>query len=366
MPWAAIALIVAAALVDAWSSAHHGDDFRDFMSGGLRFIAGADLYEGVGLYHAMIGPPFQGLFHVPFAALYAAAPDVALALWTMLNFVALVAAVRIWAGTLSLPASSPAVLAAVLVVAFPLYREFQGQNMTALLLLFAALCARALVRGDDAQAGIWVALGAALKFYPGMPLVYFAARSKWRMAFAGGAAALGFSCLPILRYGGRRFFLQYQEWIATRQSAVWPTDFHSQSLPHVVRLYWPGDAAAQAATAVFVLLVAATALLAWSRRRTVLDAGPEMAFATLIGFVASPIGWVNYWVLAIPALLVVSKDASWHAPSRMALIIAAFLGLVVAPIVRDHPRGEFLAIAVLLLVMLVYRLRPGAASSVAS
>jgi hypothetical protein len=366
MPWAAVVLTLAAAAVAAWSAAHYASDFRDFMSGGARFIAGTNLYEGSGAFNGFIGPPFQALFHAPVAAIFRISPAIALALWTAITFVALVVGVRVWAGTLSVPASSPAVLTAVLVVAFPVYREFQGQNMTALLFLFGGLSARALVRARDSEAGAWVALGAALKFYPGMPFAYFAARGRWRMIVAGGATLLGLSLLPAIRFGAGRFVWLCQEWIRTRKTSIWPADYQSQSLPHVVRLLWPGDARAQAATGMFLILVAATMLLAWSRRRMPLAAGEEMAFATLIGFVASPIGWICYWILAIPALIVVSRDAGWHKPSQLALIISAFFGLVVGPITRDHPRGEYLAIAVVLLAMLAYRLRPGAASSVAS
>lgn len=356
MPLAAIALAVVAAILDAWSSAHYAPDFRDFMSGGARFIANANLYEGSGAFNGFIGPSFQAMFHAPVAAIFAINPNVALAVWTIITFAALIAGVRVWARTLSVPASSPAVLVAILVVAFPIYREFQAQNMTTLLFLFSGLAARALLKSRDGEAGAWVALGAALKFYPGFPLAYFAARGRWRMAFAGAATLAGLLLLPILRLGVSRFIWLWQEWIRSRQTSVWPMDFQSQSLPHVVRLFWLGDGRAQAATAMFLVLVAGAMLVAWSRRRMPLAAGEEMAFATLIGFVASPIGWIVYWILAIPALIVVSRDAASQTWSRIVLILSVLFGLVVGPVVRDHPRGEYLVIAIALLVTLTWRL----------
>jgi hypothetical protein len=261
---------------------------------------------------------------------------------------------------LSVPATSPAVLSAVLALSFPIYREFQTQNMTMLLFLFAGLAARALARARDGEAGAWVALGTALKLYPGMALAYFAARGRWRMVVAGAATVAGLSMLPIFRFGPSRFIWLWQEWIRTRQTSFWPSGFQSQSLPHVVRVLWPGSAAAQAATATFLILVAGTMWLAWMRRRMPLAAGDEMAFVTLIGFVASPIGWIVYWVLALPALIAVSRDAAWRMSSRVALVISAFLGFVVGPLVRGDPRGEFLVIAIVLIVMMTWRLVPAA------
>lgn len=365
-PWAATALAVIGALAAVWSAAHYALDFFDLMSGGLRFIAGTNLYEGNGAFHGFIGPPFQALFLAPGAALFAVRPAVMLALWTAITFAALVAGIRVWAGTLSVPASSPAVLSAVLTVAFPIYREFQNQNMTMLLFLFAGLSARALVRARDSEAGAWVALGAALKLYPGLALAYFAARGRWRMVVAGGAAVIGLSLSPIFRFGLSRYIWLWQEWIRTRQTSLWPWGFQSQSLPHVVRVLWPGPAAAQAATVTFLILVAGTLWLAWLRRRMPLAAGEEMAFATLIGFLASPIGWIAYWVFAIPALIVVARDAAWDKASRAAMMISVFFGFVVGPMVRARPFGEYLVIGLVLIGISIYRLRPGAGSSVAS
>jgi hypothetical protein len=359
MPAAAILLAVAAAIIDAWECAQYSQDFRDFVSGGARFIANTNLYEGSGAYNGFIGPPFQALFHVPIASLFAISPAVALAVWTATNFAALVYGIRVWARVLSVPASSPASLAAVLVVAFPIYREFQAQNLTILLFLFGGLSARALVNARDGEAGAWVALCTALKLYPGMPLAYFAARGRWRMAFAGGATFVGLTLLPVLRTGLDRFLWLWQEWVRSRQTSIWPLDYHSQSIPHVVRLWWPGDAPALAAAVVLLVLVFLTMLLAFLRRRQPLLAGEEMAFAMVMGFLASPIGWINYWILAIPALMIVSREAIQDVRARAALALCG-ISAVIAPIVRDHPRGEFLVIGMVLVAMMTWRLMPAA------
>jgi hypothetical protein len=355
MPAAAVLLAVAAAIIDAWECTRYSQDFRDFVSGGARFIANSNLYEGSGAYNGFIGPPFQALFHVPVASIFAIKPAAALAIWTAINFIALVGGIRVWARLLSIPAASPASLAAVLVVAFPIYREFQAQNLTILLLLFGGLSARALLAARDGEAGAWIGLSAALKLYPGMPLAYFAARGRWRMAVAGGATFVGLTLLPVLRTGFDRFIWLWQEWVRSRQASTWPLDYHSQSIPHVVRLWWPAEGAALAATAMFAILVAATMLLGFLRRRSPMAAAEEMAFAIVMGFIASPIGWINYWILAIPALMVVSREAARHAPARIALSVCGVFALI-APVTRDHPRGEFLVIAIVLIWMLTSRL----------
>lgn len=366
MPWAAAVLAIAAAVIDAWSAAHHGPDFRDFLSGGARLIAGTNLYEGSGAYNGFIGPPFQAMLHAPFAAIAIASPSAALWAWVALSFAALVAGISLWAGALRVPATSPAVLAAAVTLWFPFYRESQAQNMTALLLFLAALAARALSRARDGEAGMWMGLAAALKLFPGLALVYFAARGRWRAVIAGAVAGAAFTLVPMFRYGIGGFVALWKEWLRTRQVSVWPSNFQSQSLPHAVRLLWPGDARAGAATVAFLALVAVTVLIAWSRRRMPMAAGGEMAFVTLAAFLASPIGWIQYWILALPALIAVTKDADRRASQRTMLTVCGVVGAVIGPLIRDHPRGEYLVIGLLLFGALAYRLRPGAASSVAS
>ena len=75
-----MALAVVGAAADALSSARYGLDFRDFLIGGARFIAGTNLYEGSGAVNGFIGLPFQALFHAPEAAIYAVSPAAALGL----------------------------------------------------------------------------------------------------------------------------------------------------------------------------------------------------------------------------------------------------------------------------------------------
>jgi alpha-1,2-mannosyltransferase len=368
MPAVALVLVVVGAAVDAWSAAHYSyalynsPDFRDFMSGGARFVAGSNLYEGSGAFHGFVGPPFQALVFAPLSAIFASHPNVALALWVAITFAALVAGVRVWAAAVSIPASSPAALAAVAIAAFPIYREFQTQNMNALLLLCAGLSVRALQKATststshDAEAGAWIALATALKLYPGLPLAYFALRGRWRIVLAGGAALAGLSLLPVLRFGVGRFIWLCREWLRTREVSTWPPDFQSQSLTHLVNILWPGPHAARTAAATLLVLVAGAMAIGWLRRRRPLQAPEELAFVTLVGFIASPIGWISYWILAIPSLLILSRDAPRRMSSRVVLMISAFLGLIIGPAVRDHPRGEFLVMAIVLIAVFAARL----------
>lgn len=363
MPWAALALVVVAAVVDGWSASRYGADFRDFVSGGSRFIAGTNLYEGSGAYNGMIGPPFQGLFHAPFAAIYAVNPQLGMAVWCAFSFVALILGIRSWAGVLRVPATSPAVLAAAVAIWFSFYREFQSQNMTAVLLLIAGLSARAMDRRRDGEAGVWLGLAAALKLFPLLALGYFFFRGRWKILLAGVISAAVFTLIPVLRYGVGGFVGLWREWLVSRQVNVWPADFQSQSIPHVVRVLWPGDGSALAATVVFLAIGAGVALLALSRRRQPLEPGEEMAFVTLVSFLASPIAWIAYWILALPVLIMISRDAESSPSARLALVVCGVLGAVIGPLTHGHPRGEYFVIGLLLIGISGYRLRPGAAVS---
>ena len=92
----------------------------------------------------------------------------------------------------------------LLAVAKPLQANFEHQNITVVLLYFVMLCHRALgARGGAREESWWVGAGVAtaLKAFPGLLLVYFLIRRRWKALASGVVVAGALTVGAMIRYG---------------------------------------------------------------------------------------------------------------------------------------------------------------------
>ncbi len=180
----------------------------------------------------------------------------------------------------------------------------------ALLLLLAF---RAEDAGRPARSGALLALAVALKVSPGLLLVDAALRRRWRV-LAGAAAGLGaILVLPVPWYGPGGTLALHAAWaraqlVASPGMIVSPGNQSVFAL--VSRAGWPGWVAVALA-----LAVAAFALTrpAPEPRRS------SLLFATAL---ASPLGWIQNGVMALPAAFrVVEGRARWAAVAGGVLLL---------------------------------------------
>jgi alpha-1,2-mannosyltransferase len=339
--WAAGALASVAVFAGLWSARSHGTDFLDMLLGGQRLLAGTNLYEGSGPAYGMVGPPFQAVVLAPFAWLASLDVGAARIAWALTNLVAGVAGLIAWRRALDVPWAAMALGAGT--VAFPLYRELQLQNITLLLFAATGAAALALTRGRDVEAGAWIGLATAVKLFPGLVAVYLAARGRWRAAIAAGVAALAFSLTPVVRFGPAGFMAQWERWLESRLLPGFPVWMQNQSLSIALgRVVSPA-----VATAAVVALALALAWIGYRLlRRGAAFAAAEAALAGTMAVVLSPIAWIPYWVLLLPAV------ASLAASGRPVLDAVVFaFGLLVtgmAVFQREAPGLETLIAALLL------------------
>src|SRR5262249_36416925 len=78
-----------------------GGDFQAFLVAGRGMVAGAPFCPGRGVGGGVTGPPFLGLFFVPFAALDASSAVAARLAWYLFGLVCLAGGVRFWARSCS-------------------------------------------------------------------------------------------------------------------------------------------------------------------------------------------------------------------------------------------------------------------------
>lgn len=303
-----VAIVFAA--LNAGNALHKGGDFGVFLQAGQRVMERQPLYEDSDPGPGVIGPPFQGVFFVPFAVVGRHAPERAPAiLWYLLNLVALAAGVWWWARANGAWApgrawDQPAVLLPLLAVILPAQTNFEHQNMNALLLALTGAAAWSWTRGHSAASGALVGLAAALKAFPALLLVVFLVRRDWRALASGVVTGLALSASPAPWYGSEALVPLFRRWLEVIAEGGWPTRVQNQSIVAMTSRSWP-DAATSIAFALVAILGILVIATLWRSRgggRAPAAAGAALALALAVAVLASPIAWDHYWLLMLPAL----------------------------------------------------------------
>jgi len=313
---AASKILIAAAVVFAAinlnNALHKGGDFEVFLQAGDRVRYAQPLYEGSWPGGGVLGPPFQGVFFVPFAALASVSAVAARVLWYAIGLSALAFGIVAWSRvdvsrrTMSWAAlwSSPAVIWPALAIALPAETNFEHQNMNPVLLALTGFGALALAKRQDTTAGICVGIAAALKAFPALLIGYFVVVRAWRAAATALVVSAALTLSPMLFYGPSGAMETLRAWTAIGHTGEWPSRPQNQSLlAFWLRLGLEPSTAHMA----FAVSAIVTVLLVWWGTRSRPADGPAgqrlaMAPSLAAAVLASPIAWDHYWVLMFPAL----------------------------------------------------------------
>jgi len=307
-----------------------GGDAAVFFEGGRRFLEAEPLYAGSSAAAGFIGPPFQAMFFAPFAAIASVSPVAARLLWHALNLacfgLGVWLSVKTWdavRGRAGLVERSwlPMLFAPLFAVLLPLQTNFEHQNMNALLLALVAGATWQLTVGSALAAGLLVGIATALKAFPALVILYFAARRHWTAAISATASAFVLSvAVPLAVYGVGGFSdLAKAFW--RLGTSGWPIRGNNQSLIAAIDRLTIGRLAdgvdgpgirvageAPLATVVFaalaiLLLLALVVILGRAPRRQV-SIPCEIAAVTVLAILVAPIAWDHYWTMMFPALLI--------------------------------------------------------------
>jgi alpha-1,2-mannosyltransferase len=337
--FALIVLVFAA--INVGNALHKGGDFDVFLQAGQRVMDRQPLYEGSGPGAGVIGPPFQGVFFVPFAAVGHAPERVPAVLWYLLNLIALAAGVWWWARANDVVApgrswDQPAVLLPLLAVILPAQTNFEHQNMNALLLGLTGAAAWSWTRGHSATSGALIGLAAALKAFPALLLIVFLVRRDWRALASGVLTGIALSASPALWYGTDAVVPLFRRWLEVSAEGGWPTRVQNQSIVAMTSRFWP-DAATSIAIALIAILgivLIMTIRRSADGKRAPARTGAALALALAIAVLVSPIAWDHYWLLMLPALqaIYVASSNSTSQSLRWGFWIAAMLISGLAPL----------------------------------
>ena len=334
--WLLALLALLFAIVGTINAVNKGGDAAVFFEGGRRFLHAEPLYAGSSAADGFIGPPFQGLFFAPFAAVAAWSPVAAKLLWHALNLVCLGAgvwlSVKTWESVhvrVGLPARAwlPMLFAPLLAILLPAQTNFEHQNMNALLLALLAGATWQLTLGSAVAAGVLIGTATALKAFPALLILYLAARRSWAAAIAATVSALALSVvMPLAVYGAAGFSQLAQDFWRLGNSG-WPVRGNNQSLIAAldrmtlgfsatsvdgagVRVAGDAPASLLLFASLAVLLAAAliVILMTTTKRQTTIPC--ELAAVTVLAILVSPIAWDHYWTLMFPAFLILydSRD----------------------------------------------------------
>jgi alpha-1,2-mannosyltransferase len=328
--WGWLVFVVVAAVfvaVNAGNALHKGGDAKVFFEGGRRAVEGEPLYVGSGPANGFIGPPFQALFFMPFAAVDAVSRPAAELLWYAVNLGALAVGIVLWVRALGpLRDTHGAATAsdvrsawpAILAVLFPLQTNFEHQNMNAVLLALLGAAAWSLQNNRLAAAGAWVGAATALKAFPALLIVYLVFAGFPRAALVAGATAAALGALPAIVYGPTGLWEQWAEWFSV-SAGGWPVRGQNQSL--LAAFDRAGGTVAESGIgtrtesplafgiylAMFVGLIALAAVTFRRQpQRAALYA--QVAAVIVLAVVLSPVAWDHYWVLMFPAFLLLYRS----------------------------------------------------------
>jgi len=356
-------LVVPMIFVSASTQKSRGGDFRGFLVAGERFIHGDFLYEGSSVGTNVTWPPFFALFIVPFAALARINLPFAQVMWYLLNTLLFFIAVGLLRGVYrNKPFGwfieskgdtfwTPAVFIPVVLVLGPFVDNVLSLQISPLLLFLLAMGISNLHEKRPVRAGIWLGLAGAIKAFPVLIILYLIYRKEVRAMLSMALSGLMFTAMPILRYGFHDFIGNFRAWIDLSLAGGYPYGGLNQSFYALIARFVSGDAfnllttrlpspgphdpAGIASAWIYRLSLLALigALLWFIRRNKFRSLGVETAFFITLMTVFSPIAWRHYFVLMVPAWIILTafwlekkdKILGWMTVSSGVLITGGYI-----------------------------------------
>jgi hypothetical protein len=335
-----LAIFHTANLMDLPQRAYN-HDFSGFYASAIALRHGLNPYtvnltpigQRLGLY---IGPllhstdtPSALLFFLPFSL---ATPPVAHAIWIDLNAAALgLALILLIPPKFSgLDIRMAFVIAALALLYAPITENFLFSQRQTLILLLLVLVMRALDKGQEAAAGLWLGLAVAYRAFPVLIAGYFITRRQWRplIFMALGVAIVVAVTVAAL---GVPVCVSYPNGMRFAMTAFWhdPTDVALRGF--LLRLFsymgFPTNSRFQVLQRVAIASaqIAIIALAAWPtyqrRQRTRLDRHTYGLWVAAT-IVLSPLSWIHYMILLLIPFVDIASSAQRHDYSRRAIWVA--------------------------------------------
>ena len=306
-----LAAILLYAVVTIPLAVHKGEDIASEFAQSDLLLRGLPVYlapQNQGVWW----PPFALAAIAPFALIARLSVPFAKGCWAAFSILCLA-----WSLWRTRRFGGWAMTFALLAVALPIQYNFQHLNINAPLLALAIAAADDF-ETNERRAGVWVALATALKLFPGLLILLFAFRKKWK---AFGVAAIGtllLTYVSMLPYGLIGAAQAVTRWVrldlqATSYQGAAVAALGMQKLS---RLVYALDGTIVAVVVAHLTLLA---LVWWALRqnaergtrnaeprpagsafRTPTSAFADVGIVLVAACLLSPIGWLHTFTLAYP------------------------------------------------------------------
>jgi hypothetical protein len=299
-----LAAVLLYAVVTIPLAVHKGEDIASEFAQSDLLLRGLPVYlapQNQGVWW----PPFALAAIAPFALIARLSIPFAKGCWAAFSILCLA-----WSLWRTRRFGGWAMTFALLAVALPIQYNFQHLNINAPLLALGIAAADDF-ETNERRAGVWVALATALKLFPGLLILLFAFRKKWKAFGVAAAGTLLLTWVSMLPYGIIGAAQAVVRWVrldlqATSYQGAAVAALGMQKLS---RLVYALDGNI---VAVGVAHLALLALVWWALGRNAelgsRNAEPRPADSAFrdVGIVLvaacllSPIGWLHTFTLAYP------------------------------------------------------------------
>lgn len=310
----------------------HFNDFGKFYYGVQHWRDGASLYgptmatlvplDGGRAEHFWnLNPPH---FHLLFWPLVAFPIEIAHAIWTGLNVVAVVAAVLSIVKTAGLKLQGSAwVIVIVLAAASAPALAWTATGQLTGLLMWGATIAWIELRDQKwTRAAVAIGLLCSIKMFLAPLALYLLVKRQWKATYIAAISGAVPFLIGLMIFGVE----PHEEWLRALSDVYWTGAVMNASVHALLGRTWSQDifvtaSSVDAAAAVLsVVLVVFAIVYAW---RTA-DADAAILMLLVTSLLASPLGWIYYIpILAGPftALLVAGRLSVWSYAALAALMI---------------------------------------------
>ena len=189
-----LAAILLYAVVTIPLAVHKGEDIASEFAQSDLLLRGLPVYlapQNQGVWW----PPFALAAIAPFALVARLSAPFAKGCWAAFSILCLA-----WSLWRTRRFGGWAMTFALLAVALPIQYNFQHLNINAPLLALAIAAADDFDR-NERRAGVWVAPATALKLFPGLLILLFAFRKKWKAFGVAAVGTLFLTYVSMLPYG---------------------------------------------------------------------------------------------------------------------------------------------------------------------
>jgi Glycosyltransferase family 87 len=250
-------------------------------------------------------------------------------------------------------------VAAAVVVMGKFYGHELVLGQVNLLLGVLVGAAVVLLRGrHEAAAGALLAAAVIVKPYAVIFLPWLAARRRVASIGAATGGLLFALLLPTTIYGVDGNVRLLADWWRTVAGSTAPNLLNNDNVSAAAmwaKWLGPGDRAAWLATATGLLLLGAAALVHARRADLRFPEGLEAAFLLTLIPLLSPQGWDYVFLLATPAVLILTNYSEEFRPSARAVLVAALLtiGLSLFDVMGRATYARFMALSIISVCFLI-------------